>query len=598
MATFNNHDDLAYNIAETAKIISVSMSVNFDQVTMDLQALQEAFGVYMSDYPEYEEDDDYIEPEMDDFDEDDGVVFEDLDIDDGDEDYIQNEIAKAPAVKFTKSISGLDLSFLLEDENRPKWQAEKAWTKIWPDIDLTIDPCQAAADNYLLFGIANNSFVDIIPQYYPSEDELRNAGTILGIDPDRIGTRVAEVLRLSELDPTLQLEELNRQADTQYRILIDRLDVSFRQYSHLACGGELRHMLKSDPFYSQNRNWAWAEWGLIWDKYGLKSLEVMINMFIENGWGAYGGKKWAAAAECLLGREAGTLGPDELTNKQLFIDRVFTLQHNTGSFLNKQPWSNNRAGRNPGGGHWATMKDNVLPAHCANPVDIKTMYHYASEGVQHLLTKYFDLALEHGLEINGVWDDPKPAILVKTEVKNNSSSQLDWSDVPDYEEEEVDPIELKASPGKTGGVYIGVSSGDNSIFNGPAITSYGDVTYDLMNYDQAPMLNETQKTSPFPSTATVGPDYIGVTVDDEWFFVVPKAIFTNPTPELDAMAELLLSKAELYWNISHDQSPDLYHYTIEMSDKLLKFSLTGTLPSYHVMLIAAYGVLYASIPIN
>lgn len=371
---------------------------------------------------------------------------DDLEINETDEDYILDEIKNAPELPPKFSKSGFDLSFLLEDEYRERWQAKDGWTKVWPDIDLKIDPCMAAADNYLLFGIANNSFVEIVPRYFPSDEEIRLAGELLEATEVEIEQRVRDVMVLRDDDPTLKLEELNREADTQYRILIDNLDESFRQYSHLACGGELRYMLKSDPFYSQERRWAWTQWAFVYEKYGIKGLETMTKMFNENGYGAFGGKKWAAASEILLGREAGTLGPDELTNKQLFIDRVFTLEHNTGSFLNKMAWANNRTGRDGASGHWATMKTTVLPAHCSNPVDIRTMYRYASENVQNLLMKYFSLAEQYGLAINGIWEEKKPQneLLKSTTVKNSSAQILDWSDVPDFIEEDEDEEPLEA----------------------------------------------------------------------------------------------------------------------------------------------------------
>lgn len=393
------------------------------------------------------ENDQFYEDNYPDYLDDDETELSDLE-----EDYIDQVMQSIhddeQSIAEMQTASGIDFSFLLEPDIKKIWQAPQSYTKVWPDIDLSIDPCQAAADNYLLFGIANNSFVEIIPRYYPTNEEIVEAGRLLEVDGDSIQARAEEIRLLSEADPTLELEKLNREADTLYRNLIDRLDVSFRQYAHLACGGEVRYMLKSDPHYPSNdRRWAWAAWWFVFEKYGIKSLETMIDLFRKNGYGAIGGEKWAVCADVLLSREAGTLGPDELTNKQLFIDRVFTLQHNTGSFLNKLSWSNNRAGRNPGGGHWREMKDTVLPAHCANPVDIKTMYNYASTNVQQLLIKYFDLALSHGLEINGVWEDEKPAIIVKTEIKNSSVETLDWNGVPDFEEEDVEEENIEEEDG-------------------------------------------------------------------------------------------------------------------------------------------------------
>lgn len=446
---------------------------------------------------------------------------DDLEINETDEDYILDEIKNAPELPPKFSKSGFDLSFLLEDEYRERWQAKDGWTKVWPDIDLKIDPCMAAADNYLLFGIANNSFVEIVPRYFPSDEEIRLAGELLEATEVEIEQRVRDVMVLRDDDPTLKLEELNREADTQYRILIDNLDESFRQYSHLACGGELRYMLKSDPFYSQERRWAWTQWAFVYEKYGIKGLETMTKMFNENGYGAFGGKKWAAASEILLGREAGTLGPDELTNKQLFIDRVFTLEHNTGSFLNKMAWANNRVGREKAGGHWATMKTTVLPAHCSNPVDIRTMYAYASENVQNLLDKYFNLAKAYGLEVNGIWEEKKPDLLAKTTVKNSTAKSLNWDNVPDFEDDDdEDDIVVEALVAAKAKQKALVQAAKKPVCTGTmphpssvVITgdpfSYLDSTpvYAVVN---DPMMGEHELTKPYLEANWTGKTYLKV----------------------------------------------------------------------------------------
>lgn len=347
-----------------------------------------------------------------------------------------------------------NLSFLNEPGIAEKWATKESWTEIWTHIDHEqIDPCQSAADNYLLFGIANNSFVEIIKKYYPSDDEIATSGKLLGASNEEIQNRIKEIEELRNDDPTLKLDVLNAKAQKMFVELVERLDVSFREYVHMACGGELRHMsaMKGDPHYAGERRRAWAQWFFIYEKYGPKALKQMSHVFRTCGGGSFGGEKWALGSDILYQREVGELGPDEFSNKQVFVDRVFTLEHNGGCFLNKLGWVNLRKDRPNAMEHFGAMKNNVLKAHCANPVDIKKLYDYASEEVQKLLKEYLDLAVQYGLEINGIWlEDNKPKLALPVTIKNEeeaSAQLLDWSSVEDDEDmdeelEELDCVEV------------------------------------------------------------------------------------------------------------------------------------------------------------
>jgi hypothetical protein len=356
--------------------------------------------------------------------------YEELEINPTEEDYIVKEIQNTPPI--AQGHCPWDLSFLEEPEYKSRAKDVNSWRELWTKLDENIDPCQAAADNYLLFGIANNLFVTVIPRYYPEESEIRTAGVLLEATPGQIEDRVKEVERLRTEDPTLKLEVFNRKADTAYRVLVEKLDVSFREYVHLACGGELRHGmdLRNNPLYSGTRRVAWAQWYFIFERYGVTALEQMSALFRKKGGfnGGYGGEKWANGSDILLARERGELGPDEFTNKQIFVDRVFTLEHNGGCFLNKLGWSNHRKERKGFSQPFNNMKNNVLRAHCANPVDVQTLYNYASEDVQKLLVEYLDFAQQSSLEINGIWGQNTEAMPVKNVTKNPDQTEFGWVD--------------------------------------------------------------------------------------------------------------------------------------------------------------------------
>ena len=135
---------------------------------------------------------------------------------------------------------------------------------------------------------------------------------------------------------------------------VARLAPSLANYTNFAVGGELRHVLKytswgelseeyqkfyPDPHiddgahYHLNRPVAWRGWHAIWIRYGIEAVDAAETMFHTLSWGGscYGGSAWGRIAGTLAGYLKGTLRP------KLFIDRVWSIQHNGGTLLNKAP---------------------------------------------------------------------------------------------------------------------------------------------------------------------------------------------------------------------------------------------------------------------
>jgi hypothetical protein len=313
------------------------------------------------------------------------------------------------------------------------------WTNVKPD---EVDPAQSAADYYLLFGLINNSFIQFEPLTLPSFEELERAGIKLKKTKKEIKERQAINLNLIEKDPRSKLTKLSEKADTAMHILVDELDKSFREYVHLACGGELRHHKAFGKTLKGYRKGAWTRWYYIFEQHGVDALLQMVDLFMEFTPGSsYGGERWANAAKILYQREVGELGPTEFINKQLFVDRVFTLEHNGGCFLNKLEWANFRAERDDDYCYsFHTMKDYVLNAHAANPVDIDMLFGHASEPVQNMVKEYLDIAIENGIEVSGIWQgtvhkaEKKERVssvgisLAQASKSDGPTSVLDWSD--------------------------------------------------------------------------------------------------------------------------------------------------------------------------
>lgn len=316
-----------------------------------------------------------------------------------------------------------------------KDHSQQAWFQLWPNIrHREIDPAQAAADYYLLFGLTNSSFVDFEKVKLPSFEDLERAGLKLGKSPKEIRNRVKINKKIIKENPAFELSKISEKAEAKMRELVEDLDKSFREYVHAACGGELRHHKAFSGNFKAYRKGAWARWYFIYEQHGNDALEKMIELFYEFGdGGSYGGKRWAQAAEILLQRERGELGPDEFTNKQLFVDRVFTLEHNGGCFLNKLEWSNFREELDaPYCYSFYEMKDYVLNAHASNPVDIDSLYNHASEEVQDMVRKYLQLADKHGIEISGNWKHKTPkekVVAKKPNYPKEVASVIDWTDV-------------------------------------------------------------------------------------------------------------------------------------------------------------------------
>jgi hypothetical protein len=116
--------------------------------------------------------------------------------------------------------------------------------------------------------------------------------------------------------------------------VIAKCDGIFRDYLLMAIGGELRHHYRVSMPTGRSSAGKWfvamsMEYGRI------RMIADAVNLFGDDyGWDSgYGGKAWQKIAKILLGRETGEI------DAKTFVDRVFTLQHNGGSCLNKVSWS-------------------------------------------------------------------------------------------------------------------------------------------------------------------------------------------------------------------------------------------------------------------
>lgn len=204
------------------------------------------------------------------------------------------------------------------------------WMDAWPllkDRQAWLDPCRVAADFYLL--------------------EAMQAG-VLNVEHECEG-RCDHFFGMIE-----DLDGVRMDASRLYKELVARLDPTFQQYVEMACGGELRHHpAMGSNVVSAHRRMAWAQWRVIREIVGNQAILDMADLFMDWKGGGFGGQKWAAAATLLHDRMTGRITAEQ------WCDRVFTLVHNGGVFLNKLEW----ACKNKKQWGLEQLQTNVLPAH-------------------------------------------------------------------------------------------------------------------------------------------------------------------------------------------------------------------------------------------
>lgn len=168
----------------------------------------------------------------------------------------------------------------------------------------------------------------------------------------------------------------DRARETQRR-LVDVFDGVFIDYVDMVVGGEVRHHRSMHTTLSRDRQVAWGEWKSIREALGLEALEDAATLFDDmTNSGGYGGPPWASAARILHARLSGAMDP------RTFVDRVFSMQHNNGSLLNKVDWApHNRAGKDV---EWMRRLGNC---HAATEPDLDGLIFCASEVVEDLVNE-------------------------------------------------------------------------------------------------------------------------------------------------------------------------------------------------------------------
>lgn len=178
--------------------------------------------------------------------------------------------------------------------------------------------------------------------------------------------------RWHEQDPWLRFLKEAAQADLD-RLVNDHVK-RLTAYVCMAVGGELRYhkAVEGASGFKGDRTAMWVKWKYILDQVGPQAMADAGKLFREMGGGSIGGIPWAVAAETCHMYMTGRI------SAFIWMDRMFTMQHNCGSLFNKISWKTKNDVR------WNidACKRYIGPAHSANPTDWPVLLIIASEEVR------------------------------------------------------------------------------------------------------------------------------------------------------------------------------------------------------------------------
>lgn len=133
-------------------------------------------------------------------------------------------------------------------------------------------------------------------------------------------------------------EKAEAAAETQRRI-VRNLTAPLKEYMHFVLMSELRHTKQLQATCSaspEDNEWmTFYGWGQITKAIGRdNAAKHALSLFSKPWRDAYGGSNYKKIAQVLVYAEERDINGVEFTDK-LFVDRVFSLEHNTGTVFSK-----------------------------------------------------------------------------------------------------------------------------------------------------------------------------------------------------------------------------------------------------------------------
>lgn len=249
-------------------------------------------------------------------------------------------------------------------------------------IPTPIDAAIASSDWQEEWGISpkNHNVVQAAADYYLLE--AMKAGLV--------GTTDGHGNVSRDISSHTSMQVMRNEAEEIFDALVAEWDPILQAYTHMACGGELRHhnAIGGSVLSSEDRDSSWSGWKLIYEAVGPDALQDAATLFLEFSGGSFGGEPWANACKILHARVTGKIGP------AMFLDRIFNHQHNGGNFLNKVKWAGDV--RDSRGDKLMSLSDmtvDLLPAHGREPEpDYPKLLAYASPMVRRLFAETWAVA--------------------------------------------------------------------------------------------------------------------------------------------------------------------------------------------------------------
>ena len=210
------------------------------------------------------------------------------------------------------------------------------------------------------------------------------ATAVTPFDEARVRTIMQGIQTLGEVPATLPV--VRARAFLRHARHTAIMAQVFRNYAHYAIAGELTHHNSSEMRASFGTTHSQRRAG--WFKFvqhfgGAAAAKYAERMFEDGQWNtSYGGAPWALIARTLWEFESGHW------DAWLFVDRMFSLQHNTGSALNKVSW------KQPVGHGFYVGNLQAIdgPLDCHAKSKFGRLGAFASEDVRKLATEYWVLA--------------------------------------------------------------------------------------------------------------------------------------------------------------------------------------------------------------
>jgi hypothetical protein len=177
-------------------------------------------------------------------------------------------------------------------------------------------------------------------------------------------------------------------AEIKIENLVKQWAAPLKEYLHYAAVAELTHCEPFVKTFGQDPACAYWGWGLLAKNVGkIKAAEYAESLFSQPWPTAFGGPRWKKITSVLKYGEQGHVDGHAMSD-HLFLDRVFSLQHNTGvvfskfSKWNMKRYNTNHAVNNP---HSISKLHKVLDAHHSG--DIETLLIHASPTASKLYKK-------------------------------------------------------------------------------------------------------------------------------------------------------------------------------------------------------------------